>query len=533
MAAANPLAVQAGLDILNQGGNAIDAAIAVQTLLGLVEPQSSGLGGGAFLMYYERSTGRISAYNGRETAPAGATPDMFLDERGNTVPFATAVRSGRSTGVPGVMSMLEEAHKQFGALPWNTLFAPATRLAYDGFKVSPRLSRFISMRSPLPSTPDIETLFSRPDGSPLQTGDLFRNPAYGRTLEALAAQGSRALYEGPIAQRIAQRTNEPPLGGSMTTDDLVKYRPEKVEPLCRPFLVYVVCVPPPPSSGVALLQVLGILENTDIATRGPADPQAWFLFAEASRLMYADRDQYVGDPRFVDVPVAAMLNADYIRTRAKLIGPKTMAPPSAGTFARTTVGTDATLEAAGTSHFVIVDKDGNVVSMTTTVEAFFGSGRVVDGFLLNNQLTDFSLQPPASATPANAIRGGKRPRSSMAPTLVFDLNGRIVAALGSPGGSAILAYNAKTLVGLLMWKMPLQAAIDLPNLVARGKDYAGEVDKLSPAVIEGLRARGIEVRPYGGEGSGLHGIYRQENGELAGGADPRREGTVGILPRKH
>ena len=534
VAAANPMAADAGLEILKKGGKAIDAAVAVQAMLGLVEPQSSGVGGGAFLMYYDASTGVVSAIDGREKAPAAATPDMFLDERGKPLPFVQAVRSGRSTGVPGAIAMLSAAHARLGARPWRELFQPAIRAATQGFRVTPRLASFLGEGSPFPPTNEIRTMFSRPDGATLHVGDLFRNPEYARTLERIAKEGPRALYEGPIAAQIVERTHEAPLPGTMTLKDLAAYRSNWVEPICRPYRQYSVCVPPPPSSGVSLLELLGVLDKTDIAERGASDPQAWFLFAQASRLMYADRDRYVADPRFVPVPVERLLDPGYLRIRAQLIGERAGSAPAPGQVINLPRGADVTVESAGTSHFVVVDSAGNVVSMTTTVESPFGSGRTVGGFVLNNQLTDFSFVPADDTGPvANSVHGGKRPRSSMSPLIVLDHDGYFVAALGSAGGSAILAYNAKTVVGVLAWKLPMQAAIELPNLIARGEDFSGELERferLGPEVLAGLRERSIELRLGRAENSGLHGVLHHPDGSYEGAADSRREGVARMLP---
>jgi gamma-glutamyltranspeptidase/glutathione hydrolase len=529
VAAANPLAVDAGIEILSKGGNAIDAAVAVQTMLGLVEPQSSGVAGGSFLMYYDAHTRKVSALDGRERAPAGAQADMFLDEHGKPLPFVEAVRSGRSTGVPGAIAMLYAAHAKLGALHWKELFAPAIRAASNGFKVPARLALFLGEGSPFPPTNEVRNLFARPDGETIQEGDLFTNPAYAKTLESIATEGPRALYEGALAQEIVAATHQPPFAGTMTVKDLSGYRASWDAPLCRPYRGYSVCVPPPPSSGVSLLQMLAILDQTDIAGRRPSDPQAWFLFAQASRLMYADRDRYVGDPHFVPVPVERMLNPAYVRLREQLIGAHAGAAPPAGDIA-VPRGRDATAESAGTSHFVILDADGDVVSMTTTVESIFGSGRTVGGFVLNNQLTDFNFLPTDAGHPAaNAVHGGKRPRSSMAPIIVLDHAGNFVAALGSPGGSAILEYNAKTLVGLLAWKLTLKQAIELPNLIARGDTFSGEIAKFSPALLAGLHERGIDLRPGHAENSGLHGVLRRADGSDEGAADSRREGVARML----
>jgi gamma-glutamyltranspeptidase/glutathione hydrolase len=530
VAAANPLAVDAGLEILGEGGNAIDAAVAVQAMLGLVEPQSSGIAGGAFLLYYDAHTHKVSAVDGRERAPAGAQPDMFLDEHGKPPPFVVAVRSGRSTGVPGAIAMLYAAHAKLGALRWKELFQPAIRAASLGFKVPARLAMFLGEGSPFPPTNEVRTLFSRPDGETIQEGDLFRNPEYARTLESIALDGPRALYQGAIANEIVATTHLAPFPGTMTLKDLSSYRPTWAEPLCRPYRGYSVCVPPPPSSGVCLLEMLSILDRTDIAGRHPTDPQAWFLFAQASRLIYADRDRYVADPRFVPVPVERLLDPAYVRLRLQLIGQHAGPAPPPGDLAMPR-GRDATAESVGTSHLVVVDADGNAVSMTTTVESIFGSGRTVRGFVLNNQLTDFSFVPTdAGRLVANAVQGGKRPRSSMAPVIVLDRFGNFVAALGSPGGSAILEYNAKALVGLLAWKLSLKQAIELPNLIARGDTFSGELGKFSPALLAGLRERGIELRTGHAENSGLHGVVRLLDGSYEGAADSRREGVARMLP---
>ena len=530
IAAANPMAVDAGLEILAAGGNAADAAVAVQAMLGLVEPQSSGLGGGGFLLYFDAATSRITAFDGREVAPAAASPGMFLDEKGEPLSYRDAVLSGHSTGVPGALAMLGAAHARHGALPWHRLLEPAIRAAESGFAVPQRLARFASSNFPQASEPDVRALFSRVDGTPVQAGDTLKNPAYAGTLRQIAANGPRALLEPPLSDAIIARTRAEPRPGTLAARDFAAYRPGIGDPLCGPFLIYVVCVPPPPSSGIALLQLLALLDRTDIALRGPDDPIAWYLFAEASRLMYADRDRYVADPAFVSVPVAGLLAPDYIALRAALIGAAAGPAPAAGFPTPIQRGADMTVESTGTSHFVVVDAAGNVASMTTTVESLFGSGRAIGGFMLNNQLTDFSYRPVIDGQPvANAVAGGKRPRSSMVPVIVLDREGKAVAALGSPGGTAILAYNAKSLLGLLAWKLTLQQAIDLPNLVARGDDYFGEAAKLSPRVVAGLAKLGITVKPGRGEESGLHGVVLHDDGSLEGAADPRREGVWRVL----
>jgi len=378
----------------------------------------------------------------------------------------------------------------------------------------------------------VRAYFTEPDGTLVETGDTLRNPTYAAFLRRLAERGPDALHRGETAQRIVERTGAGPLPGAMTLADLDGYRPVKREPLCRPYRLYVICVPPPPSSGVALLQLMKMLERTDIAARGPADPRGWFLFAEASRLMYADRDRYVGDPAFVTVPVNGLLDPAYVAGRAALIGARAGPPPEHGTPPAAPVAAhDSTLEPAGTTHFVIGDARGNVVSMTATVESIFGSGRMVDGFFLNNEMTDFSFTPTdeQGRPAANAVAPGKRPRSSMTPAIILDREGRLVGAVGSPGGTAILAYVGKALVGTIDWGLPMQEAINLPNLIARGSSYGAEVDRFPPGVAEGLRVLGITLRPGQGEDSGLHGVFIRQ-GILTGGADPRREGVVLIEP---
>ncbi len=527
VAAANPLAADAGLKVLQRGGDAIDAAVAIQATLGLVEPQSSGIGGGAFMLFYDAGTGKVTAYNGREAAPAAATPKFFLKPDGTPIPFFEAILSGRSTGPPGAIAMLGLAQGQHGRLPWKSLFDTPRRMALDGFRVSPRLAGFVAADFPQAHAKDIVAYFTKPDGTEVKAGDLLKNPAYARTLDALAAQGARALYEGPIAADIAARVQKDP-GGVLSAADLKAYRALATPALCRPYRVYVVCAPPSPSGGPALLEMLGLLERTDVNRRGAEDSKAWFEMAQAMRLAYADRDRYLGDPAFVDEPVAGLLSPAYLDQRARLIGDAAGPAPQPGTPPGAQIaGVDATREAGGTSHFVVADRWGNVVSMTTSVESVFGSGRMTDGFVLNNQLTDFSFLPTdrQGRPAANAVAPGKRPRSAMTPVIVLDDKGRFFAALGSPGGPAILAYNLKALVGVLDWKLSMQQAVALPNLIAIGDRFGGETSKFSPAVAQGLAARGIPISEGRGENSGLHGVMVRD-GALEGGADPRREGVA-------
>jgi gamma-glutamyltranspeptidase/glutathione hydrolase len=528
VAAANPMAVEAGLKVLRAGGTAVDAAVAVQATLGLVEPQSSGLGGGAFMTYYDATTKQVSAYNGRETAPMAATPQLFYGEDGKPMNRGAAILSGRSTGVPGAVAMLHMAHKEHGKLAWKDLFGEAERLADQGFPAPSRMAAAANGRGGQAQTPDAVAYFTKPDGTKIQAGDIVKNPAYAATVRKIAAEGPKAILEGPIAEAIVAKVREAPTPGALTLADLKAYKPQSSAALCRPYRVYIVCTPPAPSGGPAVLEGLGLLERTAIAQHRN-DAEGWYLFSQASRLMYADRDRYIGDPDFVKVPTEGLLDRAYLDERAKLIGPTASAtvspgqPKGAPAFAK-----DSTREVAGTTHFVVVDKWGNVVSMTTTVESTFGSGRMVHGFFLNNQLTDFSFSPTdRDGTPAaNAVGPGKRPRSSMAPAIVLDKNRRFVAALGSPGGPSILAYNLKALVGVLDWKLPMQEAVSLPNLIAGGSFYAAEVEKFSPELRAGLEAKGVKLSSgFGAEGSGLHGIEVTPQG-LRGGADPRREGVA-------
>ena len=530
VAAANPLAVEAGLRVLRDGGSAVDAAVAIQVVLGLVEPQSSGLGGGSFMVFYDAKTGKVTAYDGREKAPAAATSQLFMGANGKPLDFVTAVLSGRSTGVPGAVGMLAQAQKEHGKVAWSSLFADAEKLADDGFTVSPRLAGMInSKRVPQNVAPDVIRYFTKPDGQLYQAGDTLKNPAYAATLRSLAAKGPSALYEGPLAQKIVDRLHQGDLPSTMTLADLKAYKPRSADALCHAWKVYTVCVPNPSSSGVSLLQGLLMLEHTDIAKRGPSDPIAWTQLAEAERVMYADRDRYVGDPSFVKVPVEGLLDPAYVAERAKLIGETAGPVPTFGhPKGAPKVGADSTKEPGGTTHMVIVDPMGNVVSMTTTVESIFGSGRMVDGFFLNNQLTDFNFDPHDGdgAPGANAVAGGKRPRSSMTPLIVLDDKGKFLAALGSPGGSAIVSYNLKAMVGVFDWGLSMQQSTALPNMVARGDTFSADVDKLGPDLTAALQARGVMVKTGQNEASGLHGVIVRPGGVLEGGADPRREGVA-------
>lgn len=525
VAAANPLAVEAGMQVLRRGGSAVDAAVAIQAVLGLVEPQSSGLGGGAFMMAYDAETGEVTAYDGRETAPASATPELFYED-GRPLPFVDAVLSGRSAGAPGAVAMLAMAQKDHGKLAWRDLFGEAERLARDGFVVSPRLADMINSAAPQAGTRWATAYFTKPDGQRYQAGDTLRNPAYAETVARLAQQGPGVIYGGPIGRDIAAAVAEGPRPGGLTEADIAAYRPLRRDALCRPYRIYVVCVPPPPSSGVALLQFLAMAEKTPDLDKGADNPEAWVAFGRLQRLMYADRDRYVGDSDFVGVPIAGLLDPDYVAARAALV-PEVDGPVAAGAPTGSPPrGEDRTAEPGGTTHLVVVDAAGNAVSMTTTVESVFGDGRMVDGFFLNNQLTDFSFTPTEDGHPAaNAVAAGKRPRSTMTPTLILDRQGNLVGALGSPGGSSILAYVAKALVGVVDWNLSMAEAIALPNLVVRGGAIGADTDLMSPEIRSALAAAGMPTQPNATETSGLHGaIWR--DGRWDAGADPRREGVA-------
>ena len=536
-AAANPLATDAGAEILDAGGSAIDAAIAVQMVLTLVEPQSSGIGGGAFLLYWDGQS--LFALDGRETAPAAATEALFLRD-GVPMPTAEAIVGGRSVGAPGVLSMLAQAHRRYGLLPWARLFEPAIRLADDGFAISPRLARLVSANKSLPSDPDARGHFFTADGRPKPVGTLLRNPALAEVLRRVASEGAEAFYTGDIAAAIAEKVRTHPTNpGLLTAADIAAYQPVEREPLCFDYRDARICGFPPPSSGtIAVAQILGALESRDLKAMKPArvdaghwrlSPDLVHLYAEAARLAFADRDAYVGDPAFVDVPVAGLIDAGYIRERAALVGDRSMgrALPGLPPGRARTASAAVSLERPSTSHISIVDRFGHALSMTTTIEDGFGSRQMVRGFMLNNQLTDFSLAPlTADGTPvANRVQPGKRPRSSMTPLLVFDRGtGQLRMTLGSPGGSDIINYVGKVLIGTLDWGLDVQAAITLPNVGSRNGPTELEAGRVDTALGAALEARGHEVR-YVAKTSGVQAIERTPTGWFAG-ADPRREGTA-------
>jgi gamma-glutamyltranspeptidase/glutathione hydrolase len=533
VAAANPHAARAGIEILRAGGSAVDAAIAVQMVLNLVEPQSSGIGGGAFALHWDAAARKISAYDGRESAPAAARPDRFLRPDGTPMGFGEAIASGRSVGVPGVLRMLELAHAKHGRLPWKRLFEPAIRLAEEGFSVSPRLHRLIAADPLLRRHPQARAYFYLPEGGPLPVGHRLRNPELAAMLRRVADEGPDAFYRGEIARDIVAAVAAVPRPGDITEQDLASYRALEREAICGGYRAYRICgMPPPSSGGIAVLAILGTLERFDMAKVRPNSSQAVHLFAEAGRLAYADRDHYVGDPEFVRVPSAGLIDPAYLRERALLVKPeKSMlrALPGTPAGAPSALGTDATIESSGTSHWSVIDATGNAVAITSSIESAFGSRIFVHGFLLNNELTDFSFQPEENGRPvANRVEPGKRPRSAMAPTLVFAPGGELTMALGAAGGPAIINYTARALVAVLDWKLSLQQAIAAPNMGSRNRETEIERGSALEGVAAALRALGHPVAAVDMV-SGLHGIQRTPRGPsftLTGGADPRREGVA-------
>lgn len=536
IAAADVRAVDAGLVMLSQGGSATDAAIATMAVLGLVEPQSAGLGGGGFLLHYDARTRDLDGYDGRETAPAAATPALFLNAAGKPLPYFQGVVSGRSIGAPGLIPMLKSVHETHGRLAWAKLFEPAIALAEEGFLVSPRLNRWASLLAarggfPGPAGESARAYLLTPEGMAKPVGTRIQNPDYARVLRAIAAQGPAALQRGPIADEIIAAARLEPSPGALTLTDLASYRPTELEPLCGPYRAFRVCsVPPPASGGVTIPELLGLFARARPQPEGPASADDWAAFLWASRLAYADRDHYVADPAFVPIPVPALASPTYLDARAKLIqleaaAPALVEPGDAGAM-RVLWGRAQPQPEAGTTHLTVLDGAGNSVALTATVEAPFGSQRMASGFFLNNQLTDFTFVPELNGKPvANAVGPGKRPRSSMSPTMIFDAKGGLYASFGSPGGNAIIAYVAKTAIGLIDWGLPMQAAIDLPNVVARGPIIRVERDGFSPELLETLRARGWQLEATAEEASGLHGIAITAQG-LQGGADKRREGVA-------
>ncbi|CAM3320633.1 gamma-glutamyltransferase [Thalassospira profundimaris] len=531
ISAANPLAVEAGANILRSGGNAIDAMVTIQTMLGLVEPQSSGLGDGAFLVYFDAATGKLTTLDGRETAPLNATPTLFQDENGEPLKFYDAVVGGRSVGTPGTPALMEAAHERWGQLPWNSLLDPAIDVATAGFEVSPRLAALIADdQEKLARDPEAKGYFFDKDGEPLAAGTVLHNPKYAKTLQDLAANGTVNFYQGQIALDIVDKVKGASWNpGVLSLADFATYHVKERPAACIEYRDHDVCGMGPPSSGALTVgQILGLVEPYDIAAMGPSSAQSWRLIGDASRLAFADRGRYMADIDFVPMPLTGLLDKTYLAERSKLLDRDTAleaAEPGMPSFSHSMkLADDEAIELPSTSHFSIVDIYGNAVSMTTTIENGFGSRLMVNGFMLNNELTDFSFKTHSDGVPiANALAPGKRPRSSMAPTIVMK-DDKPVIVTGSPGGSRIIGYVAQSLIGMIDWNMSPKDAIDMPHLVNRFGTFdleAGtEAENLAPA-LEGM---GFEtsIRDLN---SGIHAIMITENG-LIGGADSRREGIV-------
>ncbi len=548
-AAANPLAAEAGREMLRKGGSAIDAAIAMQAVLTLVEPQSSGIGGGAFIMLWDGK--KVHAYDGRETAPAGATERLFLNADGTPMTFTDAQIGGRSVGTPGVLRALEMAHKKTGQLRWAELFEPAIRLSEQGFAISPRLHSLIAADRFIAQSPEMAAYFLNADGTPKATGTLLKNPALAAVFKRIANEGPDALYHGPIADEIARKVQVNRNAGSLSQADLKGYAAKEREPLCTDYKRWKICGMPPPSSGaVAVAQILGTLQAleardprlaiapmTPIKSALPAGfeptPEAVHLIAEASRLAFADRALYLADSDFTPVPTAGLVAPNYLAQRAALIGERSMgiAKPGQPAGIQVAYAPDRSPLRISTSQVVAVDDMGGAVSMTTTVEAAFGSHVMVQGFLLNNQMTDFSFIPEENGQPvANRVQPGKRPRSAMAPTLVFDReSGELLATVGSPGGSQIIEYVSKSLVAMLDWNLDPQAAISLPNFGSRNGATELEAGLFSPGLKQALKDKGHALSEIDMT-SGIQAIVLKRDAQgkvsLSGGADPRREGEA-------
>lgn len=547
VSAANAYAVEVGRDILRRGGSAVDAAIAVQLILNLVEPQSSGIGGGAFMVHFDAAAKSLTTYDGRETAPASAKPDRFL-KGGRPMPFREAVGSGLSVGVPGVLAAMDMAHRRHGRLPWANIFAPAITLARDGFVVSPRLSQLLSEQGASAFSPGARHYFFDRAGTPWPAGHRLANPDFARTLQTIAAGGAQAFYTGPIAGEVVRAVAESPdPKGDLALPDLAGYRAKERPAVCTAYRRRQVCgMGPPSSGGIAVGQTLALLEPFDLGrgSRGGMPAHALHIIAEAEKLAYADRDRYVADSDITPVP-SGLLDPAYLDGRRPLIHALTAAARAApGTppgLRKVAYGADETHEAAGTSHISIVDGAGNAISMTTSIETAFGSRLWAAGFLLNNQLTDFSFRPRAAdGRPiANRVEPGKRPRSSMSPTIVLDERGLPEAVLGSPGGSRIILYVLKTIIALVDWGLDAQAAAALDNLGSRGSGFEFEFTPTSvlevlasPWAVRSPLWHALKIKPYGhilafdAQTSGVHVIVRRPGGMLEGGADPRREGIV-------
>ncbi len=526
---ADPRATEAGMQMLRQGGSASDAAMAMMLALTVVEPQSSGIGGGGFLVYDDGTPGGITTINGRETAPAAATPGRFTDAQGKPLPFLKAMPGGKSVGVPGNLRLMEMAHKKWGKLRWAALFQPAIKLAKDGFVVNATLAMRLQQVAPLwKDFPEAQKLYWL-DGKPAPAGTRIKNPAMAKTLMKLSRGGAKAFYSGANAKALLKTVNTSPVNpADMTLADLATYKAKQQNALCAPYRVYVVCGMAPPSSGATtVLQILGALERFDMAAMGKDDPKSWHVIAEAMQLAYADREKYLGDPDFVNVPADGLINREYLASRSALISADTAlvtyeagTPPGAQPRTAAISG-----EVSGTSHFAAVDKAGNIATMTSTIEGIFGSQLISGGYMLNNELTDFTFAPEKNGAPvANRVQGGKRPLSSMSPTIVYDAKGKPVLALGSAGGKRIIMHVTKTLIGALDFGLPLDQAIALPNIYFGGGKVQIEQNTPAAALADKIAALGqpVEVTEAG---SKVNGVQLQ-GGRWTGAADPRSEGNA-------
>ncbi|MDT8429299.1 MAG: gamma-glutamyltransferase [Pseudomonadales bacterium] len=531
-AVANPYATDAAIAMLAQGGHAVDAAIAAHAVLGLVEPESSGLGGGGFMVVYEQATQNVRFLDGRETAPAAATADMFMRD-GAVMGFLDAWQSGKAVGVPGAVALYKLAHDNYGMLPWATLFEPAIRLASEGFVVPAKMANYLPQMariSNLDENPGAADYFY-PGGQPLQAGSILRNPEYAQTLRRIAEEGPQAFYSGDIAEAIASAAQAGPNGGGLTVADIASYQAVEREAICGPWRNLSICSATPPSSGAMQIMVANLYDQ--LLPENPSQEQRIKAFVDAQRLAYADRDYYFGDPDQVPVPIQQLLDPRYLEYRGNNPAEPGMTPlpgdPTAVLGGATAAlwAEDSTVEASGTSHFSIIDNYGNALSATMTVESAFGSGRWAAGFVLNNEMTDFAREyNPTEAESANMIRPGARPRSSMSPTIVLNAEQELYMVTGSPGGNSIPAYTAKSLLGIVDWGMSVQQAVDFPNIIARGESVRVEINvEPGQTLADQLRADGYNIQESDGENSGLHVILVGDEG-LIGAADRRREGTV-------
>jgi gamma-glutamyltranspeptidase / glutathione hydrolase len=532
---ADPRVTEAGMEMLRQGGSAADAAMAMMLALTVVEPQSSGIGGGGFLLYQDSAKGVLTTINGRETAPAAAKADRFVGPDGKPLGFLAAFQGGHSVGVPGNIQLMAQTHRKWGKLPWATVFKPAIRLSEKGFIVNKTLeSRLQGIQRLWSNFDEARAMYWR-DGKPVQAGTRLKNPQLAATLKLLAKKGPDAFYSGTVANQIVNAVTTSKLNpGDMTMSDLAQYRAKEQQAVCAPYRVYVVCGMAPPSSGATtVLQILGTLQRFDLTATGKDSPKSWYLIGQAMQLAYADREKYLADDAFVDVPVAGLLNPEYIQQRSALIDPeKARSDYPAGKPPGATPRTAAiSSEVAGTTHFTAVDANGNIANMTSTIEGPFGSQLVAGGFFLNNELTDFTFAPEKDGAPvANRVAPGKRPLSSMSPTIVFDREGRAVLALGSAGGKRIIMHVTKTLIGVIDFGLPLDQAIALPNIYFGDGGLEVEQNTMLSAMADGLGTFGQKVRPVD-LGSKVNGAQLVGN-SWTGASDPRSEGTSSTIDAK-